>query len=117
MINTMILSKFNHLFMSIVTPKQILDDLNRMLFSYLWGGKTHKIKRLNVCADYLKGGLRMVDIYEFEKSLKLGWMKLPWNLLLQESCKNIFKMFYVGPEWFQQQLPNLNRFWCNVFEK
>ena len=26
-------------------------------------------------------------------------------------------MFYVGPEWFQQQLPNLNPFWCNVFEK
>ena len=61
--------------MSIVTPQKILDDLNRMLFSYLWGGKTHKIKRINVCADYLKGGLRMVDIYKFEKSLKLGWMK------------------------------------------
>ena len=65
----------------------------------------------------------MVDIYKFEKFLKHGWMKhilskpeSPWNLLLQESCKNIFKMFYVGPEWFQQQLPNLNPFWCNVFE-
>ena len=26
-------------------------------------------------------------------------------------------MFYVGPEWFQQQLPNLNPFWSYVFEK
>ena len=67
-IKTMILSKFNHLFMSIVTPPKILDDLKRTLFSYLWGGKTHKINRINVCADYLKGGLHMVDIYKFEKS-------------------------------------------------
>ena len=40
LIKTMILSRWNHLFMSIVTPeKKILDDLNRMLFSYLWEGK------------------------------------------------------------------------------
>ena len=82
--------------MSIMAPQKILDDLNRILFSYLWGVKAHKIKRRNVCADYLNGGLRIVDIYKFERSLKLGWMKLilskselPWNLILQERCKNI----------------------------
>ena len=63
----MLESKFNHLFMSIVAPQKILDDLNRMLFSYLWGGKKHKIKRRNVCADYLNDGLHMVDIYNFER--------------------------------------------------
>ena len=70
----MILSKLNHLVMSIMTPQKILDDLNRMLFSNLWGGKTQKIKRKNVCTDYLNGGLCIVDIYKFAKSLKLGWM-------------------------------------------
>ena len=55
-IKTMVLSKFNHLFMSIVTPPKILDELNKLLFFYLWGGKTHKVKQKSVCADYLKGG-------------------------------------------------------------
>ena len=81
---------------------------DKFLFFYLWGGKTHKVKQKSACADYIKGGLRMVNIYNFEKSLKLVWMKnilskfkSPWNLLLQESCKNLKQMIYIGPEWFQ----------------
>ena len=122
-IKTMVLSKFNHLFMSIVTPPKILDELNKLFFFYLWGGKTHKVKQKSVCADYLKGGLRMVNIYNFEKSLKLVWMKnilskskSPWNLLLQESCKNLKQMIYIGPEWFQKHRKDVNPFWYDVFE-
>ena len=122
-IKTMVLSKFNYLFMSIVTPPKILDKLNKLLFFYLWGGKTHKVKQKSVCADYLKGGLHMVNIYNFEKSLKLVWMKnilskfkSPWNLLLQESCKNLKQMIYIGPEWFQKHIKDVNPFWYDVFE-
>ena len=60
--------------MSIVISPKILDELNKLLFFYLWRGKTHsQTKKSNkrVCADYLKGGLRMVNIYNLEKSLKL----------------------------------------------
>ena len=65
----------------------------------------------------------MVNIYNFEKSLKLVWMKnilskfkSPWNLLLQESCKNLKQMIYIGPEWFQKHIKDVNPFWYDVFE-
>ena len=61
--------------MSIVGPQKISEDLNRLLFSCLWGGKTHKLKGKNASADYLNDGLRVADIYNFEKSLKLWWIK------------------------------------------
>ena len=64
----------------------------------------------------------MVNIYNFEKSSKLVWMKnilskfkSPWNLLLQESCKNLKQMIYIGPEWFQKHIKDVNPFWHDVF--
>ena len=65
----------------------------------------------------------MVNIYNFEKPLKLVWMKnilskfkSPWNLLLQESCKNLKQMIYIGPKWFQKHIKDVNPFWYDVFE-
>ena len=46
-----------------------------MVFRYLWDGKPEKINRKRVCQDYLHGGMRMVDVFNFEKSLKLSWLK------------------------------------------
>ena len=37
--------------------------------------KPDKIKRNSICMNYLDGGLKMVNIYDFVKSLKLTWVK------------------------------------------
>ena len=74
-LKTLVLSKFNHLFASIISPQNFLNELNKMVFRYLWDGKPEKINRKRVCQDYLHGGMRMVDIFNLEKSLKLSWLK------------------------------------------
>ena len=74
-IKTLILPKFNHLFASLPTPDKIINELNKILFDYLWEGKPDKIKRSIVCQNYDHGGLKMVDLFKFEKSMKLNWIK------------------------------------------
>ena len=67
-IKTLILSLFTHLFMAIPTPIEILNELNKMLYKFVWNGKPDKISRdrLSTCA--LDGGLKMTNIYNFERS-------------------------------------------------
>ena len=61
--------------MTLSTPVTILNDLNKLLFNFIWDGKPDKIKREQICTNKLKGGLNMTKIYNFEKSLKLNWLK------------------------------------------
>ena len=48
-IKTKILSKFIHLFLSIPITKCFLENLNRILFQFLWNKKPDKIKRATIC--------------------------------------------------------------------
>jgi hypothetical protein len=44
-------------------------------YSFIWNGKPDKVKRLTLLGDYEKGGLNMVDINSYFKSLKGSWGK------------------------------------------
>ena len=76
-IKTFVLSKFNHLFMTISSPDNyFIKQMNSRLFAFLWGSKSaDKIKQDYVTQDYTNGGLRMVNTECFIESLKLTWMK------------------------------------------
>ena len=56
------------------TPKEVIKDLNPLLFKYLWNGVV-KVARLSVINAYEKGGLIIVDVKCMIKSLLLAWMK------------------------------------------
>ena len=122
-IKTLILPKFNHLFVSLPTQEIVLKEINKLLFSYLWEGKPEKINRKTVYRDYCYGGLKMIDIVKFEKSLKLGWLKrivsqngCAWYQLLTESIKNINKFIILGGDWCKNILDKVNPFWKDVFQ-
>ena len=44
-------------------------------YSFLWDNMGDKIKRSVMINDYKNGGLKMVDIASFTKSLKTAWIK------------------------------------------
>ena len=52
------------------TPENFLKKTNSLLYSFLWDDKPDKIKRETICQDYQQGGLKMINIYHFEKALK-----------------------------------------------
>ena len=73
-IKSLVLSKITHLLMNLPDPDvNFLKELNTLLFSFLWGGKTDKIKRSGMCQGYEVGGLKMVDVKSFVSALKISW--------------------------------------------
>ena len=55
-------------------PKEIIAELNRPLFKFLWNG-TDKVTRLSTINEYDRGGLKMIDLDRIIKSLRLAWLK------------------------------------------
>jgi len=45
------------------------------LYDFLWNGKGDKIKETEMINDYGKGGLKMIDIQSFNRSLKMKWVR------------------------------------------
>ena len=52
-----------------------IKEVNKLFFAFLWNGKGDKIKRNTIINDYPNGGLKMIDIVSFSKSLKATWIK------------------------------------------
>ena len=55
-----------------------IKEVNKLFFAFLWNGKGDKIKENTIINDYPNGGLKMIDIISFSKSLKATWIKNIW---------------------------------------
>ena len=73
-IKSLVIPKFVYVSSLIPTPREVVKNLNRMLFNFLWKGKD-KVTRLSVINEYEKGGLKMVDLEALIQSLRLAWIK------------------------------------------
>jgi len=58
---------------SLQTKHQAIKELKEAFYHFLWDGKPDKIKRnVNVVInEYNDGGLKMIDFFSFNKSLKI----------------------------------------------
>ena len=57
------------------TDVNAIKEVNKLFYTFLWNGKGDKIKRDVMINDYPNGGLKMIDIQSFSKSLKVTWIK------------------------------------------
>ena len=73
-IKSLVVPKFVYVSSLMPTPKEIISELNRLLYKFLWNG-TDKVTRLSTINDYDKGGLQMIDLDCTIKSLRLAWLK------------------------------------------
>ena len=73
-IKSLLIPKFVYIFSLLPVPKRIIQELNRLLFKFLWKG-TDKVTRLSTINEYENGGLKMIDLESMIKSLRLAWMK------------------------------------------
>ena len=72
------------------TNAKVIKEVNKLFFSFLWNGKRDKIKRDIIINDYSNGGLKMIDIQSFTKSLKATWIKK----YLDEGNQGEWKYFF-----------------------
>ena len=52
------------------TNAKAIKEVNKLFYCFLWNEKGDKIKRNVIINDYPKGGLKMIDVESFNKSLK-----------------------------------------------
>ena len=60
-INSLVVPKFVCVCSLMPSPKEIISELNRLLYKFLWNG-TDRVTRLSTINDYDKGGLKMIDL-------------------------------------------------------
>ena len=70
-LKTLIISKPNHLFISLPNPSdEIINTLQKQFFSFIWQSSTDRIKREILMQEYSKGGLNMLNIKNHIVALK-----------------------------------------------
>jgi len=67
-------SQFVYIPSSTMSCSKLLKETNNLLFKFLWDNKGDKIKWTEMIADYQDGGQKMLDIIEFNKTLKSSWI-------------------------------------------
>ena len=73
-ITSLLIPKFVYISSLLPTPKELVKDLNRLLFKFLWKG-TDKVTRASTINDFEYGGLKMIDLDSMIVSLRLAWLK------------------------------------------
>ena len=73
-------------------PDHIIKSLQNIFHTFIWNGKTDKIKRSTLICDYSNGGLKTPHIQSFIHALKASWIKKildpmnqgPWKVLISD---------------------------------
>ena len=117
------MSKINHLLIAIPSPPQnVLKNLQLLFFNFIWNSRRDKIKRKVSIKDYHEGGLRIIDIFSFNDSLKATWIRRllnmgfkKWVTLLEVQWSDYYKFVNFGEDYIKRNLHKLNPFWKDVF--
>ena len=72
-IKSFLIPKYIYFCSILPTPKELLKELNKILFKFLWKG-VDEVTRASVINEYEEGGLRMVDLECIAESLRLAWL-------------------------------------------
>ena len=71
---SLIIPKFVYVSSLLPTPKEVIKQLNQLVFKFLWKG-VDKVTRFSAINEYENGGLKMIDFETMVKSLRLTWLK------------------------------------------
>ena len=123
-LKTLLVSKLNHLIISLPNPSaRQKTQLNKLFFEFIWKSSIDKIKRDVIIQDFSQGGLRMIHLEKYIYALKLGWIR---RLILNEAkYKTLFQYIYENIEHilnkgdtYIEELKNnsSNKFWYDVFD-
>ena len=89
-LKSLLASQLVYIFSPLETNHAAIKDINVMFYNFLWNNKGDKIKRNIMINDYSEGGLKMIDLASFNRSLKATWIN---KYLDKENCGS-WKSFY-----------------------
>ena len=74
-LKSIVLSKIMHVLLSLSTPSnETLKRINELCYRFIWKGR-HEVSTPTLCIDFKDGGLKMLNMKEFDNSLKITWIR------------------------------------------
>ena len=121
-IKSLLLSKLNHLFISLPNPNDnIIKQLNTIFYDFIWEGPS-KIKKSILVKQYFEGGLKMTNIVAFIHSLKATWIRRwigkggKWTEIIGNKVK-INNLINYGTEYTLSLIKCIsNTFWKDTLQ-
>ena len=74
-VKALALSKFQYLASLVNIPENIIKQVNRIVYEFIWSGKTDKVKRILFEQNYNKGGYKMINFSDIVVSSSVMWVK------------------------------------------
>ena len=74
-LKSLVASQLVYILSPLRTNEKAIKEINKLFYTFLRNEKGDKIKRDIMINDYSNGGLTMIDIRSFNKSLKATWVK------------------------------------------
>ena len=69
-IKSLIIPIFTYVASACVVPEKYRKEIDSKCFKFIWNNKPDKVKRNTVVGNLGNGGLKMIDIQSYFKSLK-----------------------------------------------
>lgn len=122
-IKSLVLSKFNHLFLALPNPPgELIKQLEKLFYKFLWNSGPDRIKRSIIVKDLRVGGLRMVNISSFIKALKITWLRRiiqnsqdnSWYALSNIDFQKVFSFGSGFASHYKQHI--YNPFWKEILQ-
>ena len=75
-LKSLILSKITHILLSLPSPnRETIKTIEDICYQLIWKNKRHEVSKKTITKELKDGGLKMLNIQEFDRSLKLTWMR------------------------------------------
>ena len=118
----MIIPKFVYVSSLLPTPKEVIKQLNQLLFKFLWKG-VDNVTRLSAINEYENGGLKMIDFETMVKSLRLTWLKKifgendgAWKSYIRHILKRSGGFFLFRCNYDVKDIPIRSQFYTELLQ-
>ena len=92
-IKTYLILQCVHMISGLPRSDSFLKELNNILYKFLWNNKPDKIRRSSMTLDKTSGGMQMIDMVSFDKSLKGSWVQKLYTQTNSQWCKLVVSMY------------------------
>jgi len=75
LIKSFALSQILYLTSALPLPSKFVSELDEIIYSFLWNGKQHKVKKCVVIQNYYNGGQKMISMTDMINAQRITWIK------------------------------------------
>ena len=72
---SLLIPQITYLISVIPIAKKVISEVEKIIFDFIWDGKSEKVKRKTLCRKYCKGGLNALDLRAHILTILAGWVK------------------------------------------